>query len=90
MTVLSNVREQANPFLPILPKVLPKEFKRFLKIALGSSDEIITHLRAIAITVPRLTPEAKKLALEYKICLGELIIKHIPSGVLANSDSLVL
>lgn len=43
------------------------EFKRFLKIAIGSSDELITHLRTIAITVPRLLEEAKKLAEEYKV-----------------------
>ena len=44
-----------------------KEFKRFLKIALGSSDELITHLRTLVIAVPRLMSEAKELALEYKV-----------------------
>ena len=43
------------------------EFKRFLKIAIGSSDELISHLRAIAIILPRLTLEAKELAYEYKV-----------------------
>lgn len=43
------------------------EFKRFLKIAIGSSDELITHLRTIAITVPRLVDESKVLAEEYKV-----------------------
>ncbi|MEK9176622.1 MAG: four helix bundle protein [Patescibacteria group bacterium] len=43
------------------------EFKRFLKISLGSSDELISHLRTIAIAVPRLTEEAKEVAGEYKI-----------------------
>jgi len=43
------------------------EFKRFLKIAIGSSDELISHLRTIAIAVPRLHQEAKELAGEYKI-----------------------
>ena len=42
------------------------EFKRFLKIAIGSSDELVTHLRTIAIAVPRLLNEAKELAGEYK------------------------
>ena len=43
------------------------EFKRFLKIAIGSSDELISHLRTIAIAVPRLFKESKELAGEYKI-----------------------
>ena|GEM_PF-404002 len=42
------------------------EFKRFLKMAIGSSDELITHLRTIAITTPKLTNEAKEIAEEYK------------------------
>lgn len=43
------------------------ELKRFLKIAIGSSDELISHLRTVAIAVPRLLEEAKILAGEYKI-----------------------
>lgn len=39
-----------------------KEFKRFLKIALGSSDEVVTHLRMVYITVPRLHAETQKVA----------------------------
>lgn len=42
------------------------EFKRFLKIAIGSSDELISHLRTIVIAVPRLYEEAKQLAEEYR------------------------
>ena len=42
------------------------EFKRYLKIAIGSSDEVISHLRTIAITTPRLIGEAKQLAEKYK------------------------
>ena len=42
------------------------EFKRFLRIAIGSSDELVTHLRTIAIAVPHLEQEALKLAEEYK------------------------
>jgi four helix bundle protein len=41
------------------------EFKRFLKIAIGSSDEVITHLRTITITVPKLVNETTILAEEY-------------------------
>lgn len=43
------------------------EFKRYLKIALGSSDEIITHLRTIVITVPYLGNDADMLLKEYKV-----------------------
>ena len=43
------------------------EFKRFLKIAIGSSDELITHLRTITITVKRLFFEAKELGEAYKV-----------------------
>lgn len=43
------------------------EFKRYLKIALGSSDELISHLRTIVIAVPKLFREAKELAEEYKV-----------------------
>lgn len=44
-----------------------KEFRRFLKIALASCDEVITHLRIIAITYPNLTEKARVLAERYKI-----------------------
>lgn len=43
------------------------EFKRFLKIAIGSSDEVISHLRAVAITLPRFFLGAKNLAEKYKV-----------------------
>ena len=43
------------------------EFKRFLMIALGSSDELITHIRTIIIAVPRLDHEGSLLADDYKI-----------------------
>ena len=52
------------------------EFKRFLKIAIGSSDELISHLRTIAIAVPRLHQEAKELAEEYKILSKRLNKLH--------------
>lgn len=42
-----------------------KEFKRFLKIAIGSSDEVVTHLRMVIITVPRLQNETKVIADAY-------------------------
>lgn len=43
-----------------------KEFKRFLQIALGSSDELVTHLRVIIITLPKLEVESNILLDEYK------------------------
>lgn len=42
------------------------EFKRFLLIAIGSSDELISHLRTVAIAVPGLHHGAKSIAGEYK------------------------
>lgn len=53
-----------------------KEFKRFLKIAIGSSDELVTHLRTIAIVLPRLLKETKELAEEYKILSKRLNALH--------------
>ncbi len=52
------------------------EFKRFLKIAIGSSDELISHLRTIAIVVPALLDDAKKLAQEYKVLSKRLNSLH--------------
>lgn len=43
-----------------------KEFKRFLQIALGSSDELVAHLRVISIIIPLLTQQSIYLALKYK------------------------
>lgn len=43
-----------------------KEFKRFLKIAIGSSDEVVTHLRTIYFAVPRLQTNMQSLAEDYK------------------------
>jgi len=43
------------------------ELKRFLMIAIGSSDELINHLRLIEITVPRLHDDAAQLGQEYKV-----------------------
>lgn len=52
------------------------EFKRFLKIAIGSSDELVTHLRTIAIAVPRLSSEAKILEEKYTILSKRLNKLH--------------
>jgi four helix bundle protein len=52
------------------------EFKRFIKIAIGSSDELISHLRTVAIVAPRLFDEAKELAAEYKVLSKRLNTLH--------------
>lgn len=52
------------------------EFKRFLKIAIGSSDELISHLRTLVIAVPSLYAEAKELADEYKVLSKRLNKLH--------------
>lgn len=52
------------------------EFKRFLKIAIGSSDELINHLRILAITVPVLFNESKEIAEEYKVLSKRLNKLH--------------
>lgn len=44
-----------------------KEFKRYLLIALGSSDEVITHLEVIKIIVPDLSEESQQLISDYTI-----------------------
>jgi four helix bundle protein len=52
-------------------KKSPREFCRFLSMALGSSDEIITHLRQIkivAVTFRRISPDdCDTLIEEYKL-----------------------
>mgnify|MGYP001578589951 CR=1 FL=1 len=52
------------------------ELKRFLKISIGSSDELISHLRTVAIAVPRLLDEAKELAEEYKVLSKRINTLH--------------
>lgn len=53
-----------------------KEFKRFLKIAIGSSDEVVTHLRMVYITVPRIRLETKVVAEEFKVLSKRLNKLH--------------
>ena len=53
-----------------------KEFKRFLKISIGSSDEVVTHLRTSYFAVPRLQSNMKELAEEYKILSRRLNKLH--------------
>lgn len=52
------------------------EFKRFLKIAIGSSDEMVTHFRTLVIGVPKLLLQLKEIAEEYKILSKRLTRLH--------------
>lgn len=59
----------------------PAEFKRYLMIAIGSSDELVTHLRTLCIAVPRLALEATDLADSYKSLSKRLNKLHQNWGV---------
>ncbi len=48
-------------------RVYPAELKRFLMIAIGSSDELVNHLRLLGIIVPVLEKEATELGEEYRV-----------------------
>ena len=52
------------------------EFKRFLKIAIGSSDELVTHIRTLTIAVPYNVRDGERLAEEYKILSKRLNKLH--------------
>ena len=53
-----------------------KEFKRYLMIALGSSDEVITHLRVLLIVAPRFNSESNTLLVEFRILSKRLNTLH--------------
>lgn len=53
-----------------------KEFKRFLKISMGSSDEVLTHLRSLLISSPRLKEETNRLGRKYKILSKRINTLH--------------
>lgn len=48
------------------------EFKRFLSIAIATGDELVTHLRTLAVAVPRLRQEALVLAEDYKVLIRRI------------------
>lgn len=48
-------------------RVSPKEFKRFLTIALGSSDEVVTHLRTANIVLPFIEKSSINLLEKYVV-----------------------
>ena len=52
------------------------EFMRFLLIALGSSDELITHIRTIIIAVPRLEASGSNLITRYQTLSKKLNSLH--------------
>lgn len=53
-----------------------KEFKRYIMISIGSNDEVISHLRTLAIVTPRLNQESLQLLEEYKILSRRLNTLH--------------
>ena len=57
-------------------RIYPAEFKRFLYISIGSSDELVNHLRIIGIILPHLLSEADELGVEYKILSKRLNKLH--------------
>lgn len=52
------------------------EFRRFLKISIGSCDELVTHLRTLIIAVSYLARELEELISEYKILAKRLNKLH--------------
>lgn len=53
-----------------------KEFKRYLMIAIGSNDEVISHLRTLSIISTHLNSKALELLDEYKILSKRLNTLH--------------
>lgn len=53
-----------------------KEFKRYLLIAIGSSDEVITHLKVVIIVIPSLKLDAEDLINDYNIISRRLNSLH--------------
>lgn len=51
-------------------------FKFHIKVSLGSSDEVVTHLRTLAISFPNLSFELLELAEKYKILSKRLNSLH--------------
>ena len=51
-------------------------FKFHLKVSLGSSDEVVTHLRTLAISFPNLSTELLDLSEEYKVLSKRLNSLH--------------
>lgn len=48
-------------------KIYPKEFRRYLMIAMGSSDECVAHLRILFVTAPRFKARISELGARFKV-----------------------
>lgn len=48
-------------------KIYPREFQRYLAIAMGSSDECVAHFAVLRVTVPQYRETIDELATKYKI-----------------------
>src|SRR5688500_17248267 len=53
-----------------------KEFRRFMMISLGSSDEVIAHLRMLCIICPDFANESNPLIEKYKILSKRINTLH--------------
>lgn len=53
-----------------------KEFRRYIMIALGSNDEVVSHLRTLSIVVPRLAIESSVLLQEYQLLSKRINTLH--------------
>lgn len=53
-----------------------KEFRRYLLNALGSSDEVISHLRTLILIIPDLSEKINPLIDEYKLLSKRLNSLH--------------
>ncbi len=53
-----------------------KEFKRYLMISLGSSDEMITHLRTLEIINPKLSDQSKIILEKYRVLSKRINTLH--------------
>jgi len=88
----SQTREAAKSIAPLIAEGFAKkrsqnEFKRFLLMALGSSDEVVTHIREIKIIdFPNIKPETCDKLIEYYIIESKQINKYI-SVIISNQKS---
>lgn len=51
-------------------------FKNHLKICIGSSDEVVTHIETVTIILPNLKGDGEKLMVKYKILSKRLNKLH--------------
>ena len=88
----SQIWEAAKSIAPLITEGFAKkrsqnEYKRFLLMALGSSDEVITHLREIKIiNFPNVKAETCEALIKYYKIESKQINKHI-SVIISNQKS---